>query len=119
MGDGRWVGFSDTIRGYWPGENYFELFFLCLKNKTCRVAFLYGMELAPIDRGVTAKSQVENVKVYFAVTMSTDNGNHRNQDVPMYTASFFSGYLFHNRQNLSFGVSSIFCWRLFKNRWWT
>lgn len=39
--------------------------------------------LLQVDNGVTAKSQVENIRVYFAVTVNTDSGSHRSQDVPV------------------------------------
>lgn len=34
VADGRWVGFSNTIRDCWAGKKLFGLFFLCLKNKS-------------------------------------------------------------------------------------
>ena len=45
--------------------------------------------LLQVDRGVTAKSQVENIRVYFAVTMNTDSGSHGNQDVPVLCMQHF------------------------------
>lgn len=45
--------------------------------------------LFQVDLGIAAKSQIENIKVYSAVTMNTDNGNCRNRDVPVYAAFFF------------------------------
>ena len=48
--------------------------------------------------GTAAKSQVESIKVYFVVTINSDNGNHRNQDMLCMQHFFFSGYLFHSHK---------------------
>lgn len=73
--------------------------------------------LFQLDLGVAAKSQVKNIKEYFAVTVNTDNRNRRNQNVSVH-AFYFSGYLLRNCKDLIFGRSSIFCWPLFRTRKW-
>lgn len=79
VGDGRWLGFSNTIRSCWT---FLSLLKKKKKNQTnpySHFSMIYSLFQVDLDVGV--KSQVDNIKVYFAVTMNMDN---RNQDMSVY-----------------------------------
>lgn len=64
-GDGRWVDFSDAVRGCWT-----SLSLLKKKTNPANSHFSMVCSLFQVDLSVAAKSQVENTNVYFVVTMN-------------------------------------------------
>ena len=81
------------------------------KNKPAESHFPMVYSFFQVDHDVTAKSQVESRKVYFAGTVNTDSESHGNQNVPM---RFFSWIPVLQFRKSHFLHIHIFCCPLFK-----